>query len=59
MIEVVAIGGVAHMGRLACGLARAQRLAQCSSLVITTQATLPMQVRGDQQLHMYLGLMSL
>lgn len=35
IIEVVAIGGVAHMGRLSVGLARAQRLCQCSSLVVS------------------------
>ncbi len=32
------------MGRLAVGLARAQRLAQCSRVTITTHAALPMQV---------------
>jgi len=46
LIEVVAIGGVAHMGRLAVGLARAQRLCQCTSIAITTKVKLPMQVRG-------------
>lgn len=45
LIEVVAFGGVAHMGRLAVGLARAQRLAQCSHVAITTHTALPMQVR--------------
>lgn len=32
------------MGRLVVGLARAQRVAQCSSVSITTKAPLPMQV---------------
>lgn len=45
VIEVVAIGGVAHMGRLAVGLARAQRLCQCSTVVVQTLEQLPMQVR--------------
>ncbi len=44
LIEVVAIGGVAHMGRLAVGLARAQRLVQCSRVTVTCHTTLPMQV---------------
>mmetsp|Transcript_12340 Transcript_12340/g.32558 ORF Transcript_12340/g.32558 Transcript_12340/m.32558 type:complete len:174 (+) Transcript_12340:1752-2273(+) len=47
LIEVVAIGGVAHMGRLAVGLARAQRLCQCTSISITTKVKLPMQVDGE------------
>lgn len=47
MIEVCAIGGVAHMGRLAVGLARAQRLAQGRSVCVTTKEQLPMQVDGE------------
>lgn len=47
LIEVVAIGGVTHMGRMAVGLARAQRLCQCHSVSITTSEPLPMQVDGE------------
>ena len=44
LLEVVAIGGVLHMGRLAVGLSRAQRLCQCRSVTIVTHEHLPMQV---------------
>ncbi|KAL6765818.1 diacylglycerol kinase accessory domain-containing protein [Haematococcus lacustris] len=47
LIEVVALGGVAHLGRLSLGLARAQRLCQCRSVALTTLTTLPMQVDGE------------
>ncbi|KAJ9510153.1 hypothetical protein QJQ45_015632 [Haematococcus lacustris] len=46
LIEVVALGGVAHLGRLSLGLARAQRLCQCRSVALTTLTTLPMQSVG-------------
>lgn len=47
ILEVVAIGGVLHMGRLAVGLSSAQRLCQCSGLSITTHKSIPMQVDGE------------
>ncbi|KAJ9505676.1 hypothetical protein QJQ45_028106, partial [Haematococcus lacustris] len=47
LIEVVALGGVAHLGRLSLGLARAQRLCQCRRVALTTLTTLPMQVDGE------------
>ena len=47
VLEVVAIGGVIHMGRLAVGLASAQRLCQCRSLSLTTKEKIPMQVDGE------------
>jgi len=47
VLEVVAIGGVLHMGRLAVGLSRAQRLCQCSSVTIVTKESLPMQIDGE------------
>jgi diacylglycerol kinase (ATP) len=46
-LQIVAIGGVLHMGRLAVGLSRAQRLCQCSRVSITTLETLPVQVDGE------------
>ena len=47
ILEVVAIGGVLHMGRLAVGLSSAQRLCQCSTLCLTTHQGIPMQVDGE------------
>lgn len=46
VLEVVAIGGVLHMGRLAVGLSRGQRVCQGSSVTVITKETLPMQVRA-------------
>ncbi|KAG1677798.1 hypothetical protein FOA52_008562 [Chlamydomonas sp. UWO 241] len=47
LLEIVAIGGVLHMGRLAVGLSRGQRLCQCSCVSITTLEMLPIQVDGE------------
>ncbi|GFR47322.1 hypothetical protein Agub_g9011, partial [Astrephomene gubernaculifera] len=47
VLEVVAVFGAVHLGKLQVGLARATRLGQCRSARITTSQELPMQVDGE------------
>ncbi|EFJ44622.1 diacylglycerol kinase [Volvox carteri f. nagariensis] len=50
VLEVVVVYGAVHLGQLQVGLARATRLCQCRTAVITTRQALPMQVvRGLAQ----------
>ncbi|GLC33320.1 hypothetical protein PLESTB_000346100 [Pleodorina starrii] len=47
VLEVVVVYGAVHLGQLQVGLARATRLCQCRTAVITTRQALPMQVDGE------------
>ncbi|KXZ47857.1 hypothetical protein GPECTOR_32g469 [Gonium pectorale] len=47
ILEVVAVYGAVHLGKLQVGLARATRLCQCRSATITTNQALPMQIDGE------------
>ncbi|CAM9430735.1 unnamed protein product [Chrysoparadoxa australica] len=47
VLEVVAVEGALHLGQIRVGMAQARTVAQCRSLQIKTNATLPMQVDGE------------
>ncbi|KAG2450252.1 hypothetical protein HYH02_004764 [Chlamydomonas schloesseri] len=47
LLEVIMITGAVQLGQLTVGLARATRLCQCRSAVITSRAELPMQADGE------------
>ncbi|KAG2441183.1 hypothetical protein HXX76_004035 [Chlamydomonas incerta] len=47
VLEVIMITGAVQLGQLTVGLARATRLCQCRSAVITSRTELPMQVDGE------------
>lgn len=46
-LEVVAVYGSWHLGRMQVGLSQARRLVQCSSARITLLESMPMQVDGE------------
>jgi len=46
-LELVAVYGSFHLGRLQVGLSKAIRIAQASSIEIVTMSKLPMQVDGE------------
>ena len=47
LVQLVAVYGSWHLGQLQVGLSKAIRLTQCSSIRITTQHALPMQLDGE------------
>ncbi|GIM11455.1 hypothetical protein Vretimale_14954 [Volvox reticuliferus] len=47
VLEVVVVYGAVHLGQLQVGLARATKLCQCRTAIITTYQALPMQVDGE------------
>ncbi|GLI65672.1 hypothetical protein VaNZ11_009276, partial [Volvox africanus] len=47
VLEVVVVYGAVHLGQLQVGLARATKLCQCRTAIITTHQALPMQVDGE------------
>lgn len=47
LIEVVGVYGAWHLGQLQVGLNRAVRLAQGSTIQVTTSEELPMQIDGE------------
>jgi len=46
-LEVLAVYGSFHLGKLTVGLSRATRLAQASRIELTTKERLPMQIDGE------------
>ena len=46
-LEIVAVGGSWHLGRLTVGLSRAVRLRQGRRIIVRTSESLPMQVDGE------------
>lgn len=46
-LEVLAVYGSFHLGKLTVGLSRATRLAQASRIELTTKEKLPMQIDGE------------
>ncbi|MEW5303539.1 MAG: hypothetical protein WDW36_006220 [Sanguina aurantia] len=47
LMEVVGVNGAVHLGQLQMGLARAQRLAQCSVITLITHEPVQMQIEGE------------
>lgn len=46
-LEVLAVYGSFHLGKLTVGLSRATRIAQASKIEITTRERIPMQIDGE------------
>ena len=47
LVEVVAVDGVLHLGRILLGMARPHHITQAASVEVRTATPLPMQVDGE------------